>query len=102
MITLKIKIKPEAYPWLEQCAKEANEVWNYCRRTYALGVERRKFFTPFDLINMTSGSSQYFKRIGAESIANVAKEYGIKIKVAQKKKLKYRGIRNPWLRLEVL
>lgn len=88
--TKKIKIRPESYAWLQKCSHEANSVWNFCRFTYALGIERGKWLTGFDLINLTSGASKEFDRIGQDSINNVAKEYALRAKQFRKKKLKYR------------
>jgi hypothetical protein len=28
--TLRLKVKPEAYAWLNAAAIEVNQVWNYC------------------------------------------------------------------------
>ena len=88
--TKRIKIKPESYPWLRKCSHEANSVWNFCRFTYALGIDRNKWLTGFDLINLCSGASKEFNRIGQDSINNIAKEYALRAKQFHKKKLKYR------------
>ena len=91
--TKKIKIRPESYAWLQKCSHEANSVWNFCRFTYAIGIDRGKWLTGFDLINLCSGASKEFDRIGQDSINNIAKEYALRAKQFHKKKLKYRDNR---------
>ena len=29
LLTLRLKVKPESYPWLAQAAVEVNQVWNW-------------------------------------------------------------------------
>ena len=31
--TLRLKVKRESYPWLNEAAIEVNQVWNYCNNT---------------------------------------------------------------------
>jgi hypothetical protein len=33
--TLRLKVKPEAYPWLNAAATEVNAVWNYANEISA-------------------------------------------------------------------
>jgi hypothetical protein len=33
--TLRLKVKSEAYPWLNAAAVEINQVWNYCNEISA-------------------------------------------------------------------
>ena len=44
--TLRLKVKRESYPWLNQAAIEVNQVWNYCNETShkatETGTERPK------------------------------------------------------------
>ena len=94
MKTTKIKVRPEAYNWLNNAANEINKVWNYCRWISAKAIlDQHKFLTPFDLINLVSGTTKADPqiKIGQSSINNTAKEYGIRRKQFNKLKLKMRG-----------
>lgn len=91
MRTKKIKIRPECYSWLQKCSHEANSVWNYCRWTYALGIERGRWLTGFDLINLVTGASKEFDRIGQDSVNNVAKEYAARARQFKRKRLRRRN-----------
>lgn len=92
--TLRLKVKPEAYPWLEQAAREVNFVWNWANETSEKAVRRfagpAKWLSGFDLASMSAGSSPFFARIGADTIACVCNEYGRKRKIAKKARLSWR------------
>lgn len=92
--TLRLKVKPEAYPWLEQAAREVNLVWNWANETSEKAIRRfcgpAKWLTGFDLATMAAGASPYFPRIGADTIACVCNEYGRKRKAARKSRLSWR------------
>ena len=38
--TLRLKIKSEAYPWLNAAAVEVNQVFNYCNETSLMAATR--------------------------------------------------------------
>ena len=89
MITLRIKVKPEAYPWLAKAAIEVNQVWNWARATTVDAADRNrranaKFLTGFELCNLSAGASAYFGHIGANVIQRVCREYASK-RIARKK-----------------
>ncbi|HEX2789373.1 MAG TPA: hypothetical protein VHN17_03010, partial [Steroidobacteraceae bacterium] len=66
--TLRLKVRAEAYAWLNAAAVEVNEVFNYCNDTSIRAATRtdtrRKWMTGFDLCSLTAGASQYFGKIG--------------------------------------
>src|SRR5580704_17012222 len=92
--TLRLKVRDEAYTWLNAAAIEANQVWNYCNETSFKAARpfagRRKWLTGFDLCNLTSGATEYFKRIGADTIQRVCTEFAAKRTQARKAKLRWR------------
>jgi putative transposase len=92
--TLKFKVRPESYRWLDAAALEVNQVWNYANETSYLAATRtdlkRKWLTGFDLCNLTSGSSEFFEHIGADTIQRVCTEYAQKRKAAKRVKLRWR------------
>jgi hypothetical protein len=69
--TLRLKVRPEAYRWLNTAAVEVNQVFNYANEisyTTATRTDRkRKWLSGFDLCTLTAGATEYFQRIGARS-----------------------------------
>jgi len=70
--TLRIKVKGEAYGWLNAAAVEANTVFNWCNETSMKAATRtdlkRKWLSGFDLCSLSAGASEYFERIGSDTI----------------------------------
>jgi hypothetical protein len=92
--TLRFKVRSESYGWLSAAAVEVNQVFNFCNEAALLAATRtdlkRKWFTGFDLCNLTSGSSQYFERIGADTIQRICVEYAQKRSAAKRRRLRWR------------
>jgi putative transposase len=92
--TLKFKVRSESYRWLNAAAIEVNQVFNYCNETSFLAATRtdlkRRWLTGFDLVNLTSGSTEFFEHIGADTIQRVCTEYAEKRKAARRVKLRWR------------
>jgi len=92
--TLRLKVKSEAYPWLRAAAVEINQVWNFDNA--ASHKAARPFSGPpqwlsgFDLDKMTAGTSNYFERIGSDTIQRVNAEYATRRQKAKKTKLRWR------------
>lgn len=93
--TLKIKIRPESYQWLDKAAKEVNFVWNWCNETSYNALTpyygKRKYLSAFDLINLSSGASKEFNRIGSANIQNICREYATRRNQFKKLKLRWRS-----------
>lgn len=96
ILTLRLKVKREAYPWLNASAVEVNQVWNFCneRASTALG-NLGCWLSGFDLCYQTVGSAQYMRHIGASTIQRVCMEYATKRNIARKKKLRWRVSSGP-------
>ena len=94
MRTLRLKVRSEAYAWLNAAAGEVNVVFNYCNETSYKAATRtdlkRKWLTGFDLCALTAGASQYFEKIGADTIQSVCIHYAQKRKAAKRLKLRWR------------
>jgi putative transposase len=94
MRTLRLKVRSEAYAWLNAAAMEVNEVFNYCNETSYKAATRtdlkRKWLTGFDLCSLTAGASQHFERIGADTIQSVCAQYAQKRQAAKRLKLRWR------------
>jgi IS605 OrfB family transposase len=94
--TLRLKVRDEAYPWLNQAAMEVNSVWNYCNETSykatETGIERPKpkWLSGFDLCYLTAGMTEFMDKIGAGTIQRICTEYADKRKAAKKRKLRWR------------
>lgn len=93
--TVRLKVKPEAYPWLEQAAREVNSVWNWANETSEKAVRRfvgpPKWMSGFDLCYLSAGATVYFPHIGADTIACVCCEFARKRIAAKKSRLSWRS-----------
>jgi putative transposase len=93
--TLRLKVRPEAYAWLNKAAREVNFVWNWSNATSYDASDRNRraharFLTGFDLCNLSAGASPYFNCIGADTIQRICTEYATKRKAAKKRRLRWR------------
>jgi putative transposase len=92
--TLRLKVKPEAYPWLKLAAAEVNQVWNFANATSEKAARPfagpPRYLSAFDLDKLTAGSTQCFERIGSDTIQRVNAEYATRRRQAQKTKLRWR------------
>jgi putative transposase len=92
--TLRLKVRREAYAWLNAAAVEVNQVFNYCNETSLKAATRtdlkRKWMSGFDLCNLTAGASSYFDKIGADTIQSICVQYAQKRQAARRLKLRWR------------
>jgi putative transposase len=92
--TLRLKVRPESYRWLNAAAMEVNQVWNWCNDVSAKAarpyVGQGKWLTGFDLNNLSAGAAQCFERIGADTIQRVNLEYATRRRQFKKVKLRWR------------
>ncbi|MGH8285585.1 MAG: RNA-guided endonuclease InsQ/TnpB family protein, partial [Steroidobacteraceae bacterium] len=97
--TLRLKVQPEAYPWLNGAAIEVNTVWNWANETSTKAARpftgKPKWLSGFDLNNLSAGASEYFERIGADTIQRVNGEYALKRRQFKRVKLRWRVSRGP-------
>ena len=92
--TVRLKVRSESYPWLKAAALEVNQVFNYCNETSFDAARRtdrkRKWLSGFDLCSLTSGATEYFEHIGADTIQRICTEYAQKRSAARRLKLRWR------------
>jgi putative transposase len=92
--TLRLKVKSESYPWLNIAAMEVNTVWNWGAEVAEKAARpcagKAKWFTGFDLNNLSAGASECFKKIGADTIQRVNGEYVQKRSIAKRIRLRWR------------
>jgi IS605 OrfB family transposase len=93
--TLRLKVRANAYAWLNAAAVEVNQVFNWANATSVDAADRNrranaKFLSGFDLNNLSAGATECFERIGADTIQRVNCEYASKRRAAKKVKLRWR------------
>ncbi|HMH28846.1 MAG TPA: transposase [Steroidobacteraceae bacterium] len=92
--TLRLKVKAEGYAWLNAAAIEVNQVWNYANATSYKAARpfagKGKWLTAYDLDKLTAGATDYFERIGSETIQRVNAEFATRRKQFKKAKLRWR------------
>jgi putative transposase len=97
--TLRLKVKTESYAWLNTAACEVNQVWNWAAEVSEKAARpctgERQWLTGFDLNNLSAGASEYFDKIGADTIQRVNGEYAEKRRIAKRSRLRWRTSRGP-------
>src|SRR5438309_409460 len=92
--TLRLKVKAEAYRWLNAAAAEVNFAWNWANEISAKAARpfagKPKWLSDFDLNNLSAGASKYFERIGSDTIQCVNREYAAKRRAAKRIRLRWR------------
>ena len=71
--TLRLKVRPESYSWLKAAAVEVNQLFNFANETSLKAATRtdtkRKWLSGPNLCDLTSGVTEYFETIGADTIS---------------------------------
>lgn len=92
--TIRLKVKSEAYPWLNSAASEVNTVFNFCNDVSIKASLRtdikRKWMSGFDLCGLTSGATEHFSKIGSGTIQSVCLKYSNNRNSVKKIKLRWR------------
>jgi putative transposase len=92
--TWRLKLRAESYAWLNRAAVEVNQVWNWANATCFKAARpfagRSKFFSGFDLCNLSAGATDCFEHIGADTIQQICTEYAAKRSQFRKVKLRWR------------
>jgi putative transposase len=92
--TLRLKVKAEAYPWLNAAAVEVNLVWNWSNETSYKAARPfagpGQWLTGFDLDKLAAGASECFEHIGSGTIQRVNAEFARRRRQFQKAKLRWR------------
>ena len=89
--TLPLKVKSEAYSWLNAAATEVNFTWNYANEI-SLRAARpfagpAKWLSAYQLDNLTAGATAYFEHIGSATIQRVNAEFATRRKQFKTAKL---------------
>jgi putative transposase len=92
--TLRLKVKPQSYAWLNAAAIEINQVWNYANEVSAKAARPfaglPKWLSAYDLDKLTAGATEYFEHIGADTIQRVNAEFATRRKQFKKPQLRWR------------
>src|SRR6185437_7465893 len=92
--TLRLKVKPDSYPWLNAAAAETNQVWNYSNDVSAKAARPfagpPKWLSGYDLDKLTAGATEYFEHIGSDTIQRINAELARRRKQFKKIKLRWR------------
>jgi putative transposase len=92
--TLRLKVKSEAYAWLNAAAIEVNQVWNYANEASARAARpfagAPKWLSAYDLDKLTAGATEYFEHIGSHTIQRVNAEFATRRKQFRKTRLRWR------------
>jgi hypothetical protein len=97
--TLRLKVRPSVKSWLDAAAVEVNQCWNWANATS--GKAARPFVGPgqwlssYDLNRLSSGATEYFEHIGADTIQRVNAEFVTRRRQFHKVKLRWRASRGP-------
>lgn len=94
-VTISCKVRPEAYAWLDQAAREVNQVWNYCNEVSYKGWHgrygrKRKWVSAFDMNSLLAGCGEVFDRIGIDVAQTVAGEHATRRSQFKRSKLSWR------------
>jgi putative transposase len=92
--TLRLKVKPEAYTWLNAAAIEVNFVWNYSNEVSARAARPfagpGRFLSAYDLDKLTAGATEVFEHIGSDTIQRINAELATRRRQFKKIKLRWR------------
>ena len=92
--TLRLKVKREGYAWLNSAAIEVNQVWNFSNAASYKAARpfagTGKWLSAFDLDKLTAGATQYFERIGSDTIQRINAEFATRRKQFKRAKLRWR------------
>jgi putative transposase len=91
---LRLKVRPEAWPWLDQAAREVNLVWNWANATTAKAARpyygAPRYLSGFDLEKLAKGATYEFDRIASGTIQCVLAEHADCRRQAKRSRLRWR------------
>jgi putative transposase len=97
--TLRQKVRPSLYGWLNRAAVEVNQVWNWANATSDRAARPfsgpPRWLTGYDLCKLSAGATDEFECIGADTIQRVVIEYATRRKQFRKTRLRWRVSRGP-------
>ena len=94
-LTLSCKVRPQARAFLDQAAREVNQVWNFCNATthkswHGRYGGTRRWLSAFDLSPLLVGCGEVFDKIGIDVAQCVSAEHAVRRNQFKKCKLRWR------------
>jgi IS605 OrfB family transposase len=97
--TLRLKVKREAYAWLNAAAIEVNVVWNWANATSAKAARPfagpSRWLSGYDLDKLSAGAAACFENIGSDTIQRINAEFVTRRRQFKKTRLRWRVSRGP-------
>lgn len=95
MKTLRVKVRPDAWEWLDAAALETNLVWNHvnelCHKAAKPYSGRGKWLSGYEVDRLLTGCSKELRYLPQQSIARVALEHAEKRKRSHRTLLSWRS-----------
>ena len=92
--TLRIKVKPDAWGWLNAAARETNMIWNHINELCAKAARpyygRGKWLSAYDVEKLLAGTSAHMTYLLSSSIGVIAKEHAARRRQTRRTKLGWR------------
>ncbi len=93
--TLNFKVKPEAWAWLDQAAREVNQVWNFINASSEKALRpyygKGRWLSAFDINKeLLTGCGSCFDKIGSDIAQSVSTEFVARRNQFKKVRLRFR------------
>ena len=101
ILTIRLKVQPQAYAWLNAAACEVNTVFNWANATTIDASDRcrrsctAKFLSGYDLCGLCGGRVSISSTSARTVIQRVCIQFAATRKTAQKRRLRWRASRGP-------
>ena len=93
-LTLQSKVQKNAYAWLEQAAREVNQVWNHANaashKAWNNYAGKRKWLSAFEVNALFAGCGEVFRKIGIDTAQSVVAEHATRRNQYSRSKLTWR------------
>ena len=94
-LTVQCKVRSPAWAWLDQAAREVNQVWNFCNATsfkaaYGRYGGSKRWLSGYDMGKLLAGVGDCFDKIGIDVAQAVAAEHATRRNQFKKSKLRFR------------
>jgi len=94
-LTLQSRVQKNAYAWLEQAAREVNQVWNHANAATFKAWHGRyggqqKWLSAFEVSDLFTGCGEVFEKIGIDTAQSVVAEHAVRRSQFSRSKLNWR------------
>lgn len=92
--TLRMKVKPDSWGWLNEAAKEVNMTWNYvnevCAKAARPYIGKGRWLTGYEVDKLLVGASKHMDHLLSSSLTIIAVEHANKRRQTGRAKLAWR------------